>query len=162
MGGKSIFILFVFLFCLLGWALQMPVCGGKVSAPYGPGHRGTDIAVPPGTLVRSVSRGKIKETGFTKTRGNYIIVSHFLGESKYLHLNAVHVHPGEEITKSTVIGRSGNTGRSTGPHVHLEIWFLGIPLPAYTLCLPGAIWGNELVSKLQFWNRLKYKKIYRF
>jgi murein DD-endopeptidase MepM/ murein hydrolase activator NlpD len=103
-------------------------------------HDGSDIAVPRGTPVRAVSGGRVKEVSFTARKGNYLVIAHFPGvESVYLHLDKTRVSPGERVNKKTVIGFSGSSGFSTGPHLHFEIRLFSVPFPAYLMCLPGRL-----------------------
>ena len=103
-------------------------------------HDGSDISVPPGTPVRPVSRGRVKEVSFTERKGNYLVIAHVPGvESVYLHLDETRVSPGERVGKKTVIALSGNSGFSTGPHLHFEIRLFSVPFPAYLMCLPDRL-----------------------
>ena len=100
-------------------------------------HRGTDFALPVGTEVKAVGDGTVTDTrtGLGNTwgqgesasgsTGNMIRIAHTAQDGKtyyswYLHLSEVLVSKGQTVTKGQVIGRSGNTGNSTGPHLHLE------------------------------------------
>ena len=131
----------------LGFLVRPPVSGGKLTSPYGIRffagrvfHNGSDIALPVGSPVKPVSWGTIKETGFTESKGNFISISHLsIIQSHYMHLDTITSTVGQSVSHSTVIGTVGNTGLSTGPHIHFEIRVLGIPLPPYLLCLPGII-----------------------
>jgi murein DD-endopeptidase MepM/ murein hydrolase activator NlpD len=151
MSRKKIFI--TLLICVvLGLTLHPPVEGGKVSSMYGPRfkfdrvfHKGTDIAAPTGTPITSISWGKVSSRGFCERGGNYVMITHFPGlQSRYFHLDAINVSVGQEVTPQTKIGTVGNTGVSTGPHLHFEIRLFEIPLPPYLLCFPG-----KLVSKVR-------------
>lgn len=139
------FIMAMAIFGLWGYLLRLPVDGGTISSPYGPRlskgsvfHSGTDIATPAGTGVFPVSWGTVKEAGFSNDRGNYVVVDHLLGfiESRYFHLSSVDVSQGQVVTVKSPIGKTGNTGNSSGAHLHFEIRFLGAPLPPYIICLP--------------------------
>ena len=142
--GLLLLILFLLVSAIL---LRPPVNGGKVTSRYGTRiafdrhfHTGTDIALPTGTPVNSTSWGTVKEIGFGERSGNYIIISHFPGtESRYLHLDSINVNRGNRVSPRTIIGTVGNTGISTGSHLHFEIRVLGTPLPPYILVLPGRI-----------------------
>ena len=85
-------------------------------------HNGVDLSVPSGTHVYAAAKGKVKKIGKNKRSGKYIIISHGdKYESIYCHLSNINVKKGEKVTPETKIGYSGNTGRSTGPHLHFEI-----------------------------------------
>lgn len=111
--------------------LELPVKGVVTSGigwrvdPFGSGklafHRGIDIAVPVGTPVRATRKGKVVFAGERKGYGATVIVEHEDGErSLYGHNERVKVSVGEPVEAGTVVALSGNTGRSTGPHVHYE------------------------------------------
>jgi murein DD-endopeptidase MepM/ murein hydrolase activator NlpD len=86
-------------------------------------HNGVDIAVPAGTEVRPVASGKIVYAGLRSGYGNVVIVSHPGGMiTLYAHNSVNLVQEGEGVGCSSVIARSGSTGRSTGPHLHFEAW----------------------------------------
>lgn len=85
-------------------------------------HEGMDFAAWEGTEVLSCTGGTIKETGFDEADGNYVMVEGDDGYTCYYkHLKDVCVENGDRITLGTVIGTVGNTGNSTGPHLHLGI-----------------------------------------
>jgi murein DD-endopeptidase MepM/ murein hydrolase activator NlpD len=105
-------------------------------------HTGTDFAGKPvGTPIRAIAAGTVKESYLEPERkGNYIVVSHFPGlDSRYLHMNSRAVAAGEKVKSHQVIGTLGNTGISTGPHLHIEFRLFGIPLPPLPFLLPGVI-----------------------
>ena len=148
MFKKGIILLLVF--SVLGFLVRPPVNGGKVSSLYGIRiahdrifHTGTDIALPTGEPVNSVSWGTVKETGFDERSGIFVIISHLPGtESRYLHLDSVNVKEGQKVNPQTIIGTVGNTGISSGSHLHYEIRLIRVPLPPYILCLPGTLMRN--------------------
>ena len=86
-------------------------------------HQGIDLAAPVGTPIYDTADGTISEAGYNSGGyGNLIKVDHGRGiETRYGHLSAVLVRPGQRITRGQVIGRMGSTGRSTGSHLHYEV-----------------------------------------
>ena len=93
------------------------------------GHTGLDMALPLGTPVKAVKSGKVlfvryKQTGY----GYHVAIDHGDGlVTLYAHCSEILVTEGQEVTAGTVIAKSGNTGRSTGPHLHLEVIQDGVP-----------------------------------
>jgi murein DD-endopeptidase MepM/ murein hydrolase activator NlpD len=118
--------------CSAGTRLY-PVDGGSVTSgqgwridPFGSGrwvfHRGLDIAVPVGTPVHPTQIGTVIFTGDYKGYGKLVVVEHGSGYiTLYGHNSEIRVASGQKVDTSTVLARSGNTGRSTGPHVHYEV-----------------------------------------
>jgi murein DD-endopeptidase MepM/ murein hydrolase activator NlpD len=114
-------------------ARKSPVDGGTITSgvgwrldPFGSGrmtyHNGYDIAVPIGTPVYPVEAGTVYFAGTYKGYGEMVAVDHHNGYvTIYGHNTAVKVTPGQIVDTTTVLALSGNTGRSTGPHVHYEI-----------------------------------------
>ena len=112
---------------------KSPVDGGALTSspgwrmdPFGSGrtvwHNGWDIAVPSGTPVYPTQSGTVYYAGPYKGYGNLVAILHGKGYvSLYGHNQELLVKTGQEVTTKTVIARSGNTGRSTGPHVHYEV-----------------------------------------
>lgn len=110
-----------------------PVDGGVLTSgpvmrsdPFGSGrlqmHNGWDIAVPSGTPVHPTQEGVVYFAGPYKGYGNLVAIEHGKGYiSLYGHNAEILVKPGTYVTPKTVIALSGNTGRSTGPHVHYEL-----------------------------------------
>lgn len=90
-------------------------------------HSGQDFAVPIGTAVHAVHTGTVVKAGGNgagdgPAYGNAIVIKHENGRySQYAHLSRIEVHVGQHVTTGTEIGRSGNTGNTTGPHLHFEI-----------------------------------------
>lgn len=99
-----------------------PVPGGQFNAArdYG-GHQGADIPAPMGTPVFATFEGKAKVTS-SKLGGTIVTVDDGRGNvSRFMHLGKVNIKDGDTVTPDTQIGAVGMTGRSTGPHLHLEI-----------------------------------------
>jgi len=86
------------------------------------GHNGVDFRTPEGTPVQAVAAASVQQVGFELGGfGNYVLLRHSWGESIYAHLSSVEVRRGQRIDAGQVFGRSGNTGGSTGPHLHFAI-----------------------------------------
>ncbi|MDP2651109.1 MAG: LysM peptidoglycan-binding domain-containing M23 family metallopeptidase, partial [bacterium] len=101
-----------------------PIAGGRKSQGIH-GNNGIDIAAPTGTSVVASADGKIiiaRSGGYNGGYGSYIVVSHPNGmQTLYAHLSRVNVSVGQSVGKGQVIGAVGNTGRSTGSHIHFEV-----------------------------------------
>ena len=106
---------------------------GRISSPFGPRwgrhHDGKDYAVPIGTPVKAAGGGRVVYVGWSSGYGNTVIVQHQQGmRTLYAHLNSFNVSSGQRVNRGQVIARSGNTGRSTGPHLHFEVRVNGRPV----------------------------------
>lgn len=85
-------------------------------------HKGVDIAVPTGTPLYSSAAGIVTTSAYSETAGHYIIVTMENGwKITYMHLDSRNVSVGTEVIKGQFLGETGNSGKSTGPHLHLEI-----------------------------------------
>ena len=90
-------------------------------------HNGIDIAVPVGTPIKAIADGKVYYAGANdpKGYGQYVIITHNVDgkivTSEYGHLSSWNVHSGQQVKQGQVIAKSGNTGHSDGPHLHLTI-----------------------------------------
>jgi len=86
-------------------------------------HTGLDISAPVGTRVQAPADGVIVSAGQKGAYGNSIIVDHGFGVvTRYGHLSGFNVKPGQRVKRGDVIGFVGDTGRSTAPHLHYEVW----------------------------------------
>jgi murein DD-endopeptidase MepM/ murein hydrolase activator NlpD len=87
-------------------------------------HSGVDLAVPVGTLVYAPGRGTVVEVGFDEGFGNYVLVEHHPTDYTTLlgHLRRASVHVGDPVGPERPLGESGSTGRSTGPHLHFQVY----------------------------------------
>jgi murein DD-endopeptidase MepM/ murein hydrolase activator NlpD len=96
---------------------------GKKSPSYGQPHGGIDFAVSTGTPVMAANDGVVVGTPYDADGfGNYVQVQHRDGHSSYYgHLASKGVSEGQEVTAGQVVGVSGNSGNSTGPHLHFEV-----------------------------------------
>ncbi|MGH6999766.1 MAG: M23 family metallopeptidase, partial [Phenylobacterium sp.] len=89
-------------------------------------HSGLDFAGPTNTPIYSTAPGVVSFTGVRSGYGNTIEIDHGRGfKTRYAHLQAIGVRPGERVTVGSRIGGMGSTGRSTGPHLHYEVWVNG-------------------------------------
>jgi murein DD-endopeptidase MepM/ murein hydrolase activator NlpD len=86
-------------------------------------HSGIDVSTPIGTRVQAPAEGVVVSCGDKGAYGLTVIVDHGFGVvTRYGHLSGFNVKPGQRIRRGEVIGFVGNTGRSTGPHLHYEVW----------------------------------------
>ncbi len=110
-----------------------PVNGGKITLKFGYcgehpitkkpfTHQGVDIKIEKGTPVISTAGGVVVEAGDKGGWGNLVVIKHSdLYETRYSHLKEIRVKKGDKLNAGDVIGLSGNTGKSTGPHLHYEV-----------------------------------------
>jgi murein DD-endopeptidase len=100
-------------------------------------HNGTDFAVRTGTKVFSIGDGVVQRAGYHPAAGNYIVVKHGRKyTTRYLHLSKIYVRKGQRIKMGHLIGKTGNTGRSTGPHLHYEFHIYNKAVNAMKVNLP--------------------------
>lgn len=129
------------------WTLPLhrPVPGG-VTSPFGgrrvfngqprAPHKGTDMRSPEGAKVTAVADGTVILAEPQYFGGNTIYVDHGQGVvSTYSHLSAFDVTVGQRVKRGQIIGRSGSTGRVTGPHLHLGLMIQGVAVDAMPLFL---------------------------
>lgn len=112
-------------------------------------HNGTDFAMPIGTPITAPANGRVERVGNHHAAGRYIVVRHDNGyRTRYLHLSQPLVSQGERITMGERIALSGNTGRSTGPHLHYEVIVNNTPVNAMTVELPEntSLSGDTLIA----------------
>lgn len=106
-------------------AFDWPV-RGRISSTFGPRwgkmHNGLDIAVSTGTQVKAAADGRVTFAGWNGGYGILVIIDHGNNvETRYAHNSRLNVKVGQRVTRGETIAYSGNTGVSTGPHVHFEI-----------------------------------------
>lgn len=116
----------------LGELFIYPVYG-RLTSPFGyrrdpftglrSFHNGIDIANRRGTSIKCIMDGRVSKIGYNNIYGNFIIIVHQGGyQSLYGHLQSIFVKRGSYVSQGTKIGSMGNTGRSTGPHLHISIY----------------------------------------
>lgn len=111
----------------------LPVEGGVTSSWFGDTvdrastHKGHDWAVPDGTTVRSSERGVVELAYYSQSYGYNVLVRHSeLLKTRYAHMSELYVKQGEPVERGEILGLSGSTGDSTGPHLHFEVIKNGI------------------------------------
>jgi len=115
-----------------------PVDGGYLNSSFGYRndpidgakrfHQGQDITVPTGTPVYAPADGTVKRAYYVGGFGNHIKLDHGYGYATILaHMSKLYVKYGDKVNRGDIIGLSGNTGRSTAPHLHYEIHYYGSP-----------------------------------
>lgn len=104
-----------------------------VTSPYGKKrgnrrHAGVDLRAPIGSPVFSTTGGEVVSSRYSKTYGNVIEVENKEEDvwALYAHLSERLVEEGDQVKRGEVIAKSGNTGRSTGPHLHYEVKVGGV------------------------------------
>ena len=117
----------------LGELFIYPVRGARLTSPFGwrndpisgvrRHHAAIDLGAPQGTLIRAAMEGRVSALGYNNTYGNFIILSHPGNhQTLYAHLHTVSVRRGDQVRQGAQIGTVGNTGYSTGPHLHFAIY----------------------------------------
>lgn len=88
-------------------------------------HSGIDLRAKIGTHIYATADGIVQQVAYNKLSGQHIWLTHNFGfETRYAHLSESKVEPGEIVQKGDLIGLSGNSGRSSGPHLHYEVRYL--------------------------------------
>lgn len=126
-----------------------PTEGGWVSSVFGyrkdpftgtrTFHRAMDISTQHGRPVLATASGKVESARRNGQLGNLIVIRHGFGiTTRYGHLTRFAVRPGTQVNRGDVIGYVGSTGRSTGSHLHYEVWADGRPLNPSQFLMPVA------------------------
>jgi murein DD-endopeptidase MepM/ murein hydrolase activator NlpD len=126
--------------------MKTPINGARVTSRFGrrrhpvlgytTGHKGIDFGAPTGTPIMAAGDGVLKLYGPRGTFGNYVRIDHGNGlETAYAHLSRFvpGLRIGSEVRQGEVIGYVGTTGRSTGPHLHYEVWSKNQPMNPETI-----------------------------
>jgi len=100
---------------------------GVISSPYGlrhgEVHHGIDIAAPRGAAIKAARSGAVVYTGWRRVYGRTVIINHGDGtRTLYGHASKILVHTGQQVRAGQIIARVGSSGRSTGPHLHFELY----------------------------------------
>ncbi len=136
----------------LAWPLPVAT---PVTSPFGPRehpvlggtrmHNGVDLGVPEQTPVRAVAAGVVRRASTDDSNGGIVIIDHGRGVTTlYCHNDALLVSVGDRVFRGQIISRSGNTGRSTGPHLHYQLELAGQPVDPlrYRVARPRALSGG--------------------
>lgn len=125
-----------------GWPLDEPgyVTRGQIgTGGSDEAHPGLDIAVPTGTIVRASGGATVNQVGEDPEYGLFVLLDHPEGyQSMYGHLSRILVSGGNVVARAEAIGLSGNSGRSSAPHLHFEIRQGGSALDPRTMVKQGA------------------------
>ncbi|HHR5846871.1 TPA: murein DD-endopeptidase MepM [Providencia alcalifaciens] len=115
-------------------------------------HKGVDFSMPVGTPVLAVGDGEVIVAKYSGAAGNFIAIRHGRQyTTRYMHLRQLLVKPGQKVKRGDRIALSGNTGRSTGPHLHFEMWVNQQAVNPLTAKLPssGGLTGKERKEYLE-------------
>lgn len=115
-----------------------PVAGGYLNSSFGYRqdpidavrrfHQGQDFSVPTGTPIFAPADGVVKRAYYIGGFGNHIKLDHSSGyTTTFAHLSKIFVRHGQKVNRGDIIGETGNTGRSTAPHLHYEVHYRGTP-----------------------------------
>ncbi|MBU2587845.1 MAG: M23 family metallopeptidase [Alphaproteobacteria bacterium] len=117
---------------LIGYPAGLPLHNGRLSSGFGyrfhplsgryQPHAGVDLAAPMGAPVAATADGMVGSAGWMGGYGLTVEVDHGSAiQTRYAHLSAMAVSPGQSVKQGQIIGFVGSTGRSTGPHLHYEV-----------------------------------------
>ncbi|WP_265498751.1 murein DD-endopeptidase MepM [Providencia rustigianii] len=115
-------------------------------------HKGVDFSMPVGTPVLAVGDGEVIVAKYSGAAGNFIAIRHGRQyTTRYMHLRQLLVKPGQKVKRGDRIALSGNTGRSTGPHLHFEMWVNQQAVNPLTAKLPssGGLSGKDRKEYLE-------------
>jgi len=108
---------------LIAVTITEPFANPEISYGYGDKHNGIDYKAEKGTEIKCGIDGFITNSGYDSEKGNYVEVKSNKGEVslKYCHLDSIYVKTNDSVKAGDIIGTVGNTGMSTGPHLHFEV-----------------------------------------
>ena len=125
--------------------VQNAIISSVFGKRWGKMHKGIDIAAKAGTPVIAAESGKVVYSGWQNGYGNFVAIDHGAGYvSRYAHSSKLLVRSGQIVTQGQRIALVGNTGKSTGPHLHFELTNNGVPrnpsqLINKTVILPSTV-----------------------
>lgn len=116
-------------------AIQNPVETVRITQNYKFFHPGLDLDGLTGDLIKPIKKGRVEVVEYSNVGyGKHVIVDHGNNlKSLYAHLSKIDVKEGDEVTTDMILGEMGDTGRSTGDHLHLEVRDHGIPINPLTV-----------------------------
>lgn len=118
----------------LGGDFSLPIEGhARVTSGFGPRwgkhHNGIDLDLETGDHVNAAFAGRVRIAQYSNSFGYVVVVRHYNGlETTYAHLSKLLVQPNQDVIAGTLIGLGGNTGRSSGSHLHFEVRYKGHPM----------------------------------
>jgi len=143
------------------WAMPIAFENLRVTSPFKwrryRWHKGTDLDLVTGDSVFSVFDGVVRISKYDKNGfGYYVVVRHYNGlETVYGHLSKQYVCPGQPVKAGELIGKGGNTGRSTGSHLHFETRFRGVQFnPEYIFDFKNQTVKSQITIEPKFFNYL--------
>ena len=103
-------------------------------------HEGIDVTAPMGAPIEAPANGTVTQTGWEAGYGNTVVIDHGYGiVTKFAHASRILVRVGERVTRGALIAQVGNTGLSTGPHLHYEVHVNGRPVDPRRYILPAVV-----------------------
>ena len=142
-----------------GFLMATPVLGARVSSTFGMRfhpilgfmkmHTGIDFAAPIGTPIQAAGDGVVEDAKWWGGYGRWVRIAHNKDwETGYGHMSAITVHPGQHVHQGDIIGYVGTTGRSTGPHLHFEVWHDHTAIDPKSAKVPDSntLQGQDLVA----------------
>jgi len=142
-----------------GFLLATPIYGARTSSGFGMRfhpivgfmkmHTGIDFAAPTGTQILAAGDGVVMDAKWWGGYGRWVRIAHNKEwETGYGHMSAIAVRPGQQVKQGQVIGYVGTTGRSTGPHLHFEVWHNHHPIDPKGAKVPqsNTLAGADLVA----------------
>jgi murein DD-endopeptidase MepM/ murein hydrolase activator NlpD len=108
-----------------------------ITGEHGKMHQGIDISAPKWTTIRAAANGRVETISDSETLGRYISIDHGNGMiTRYGHMEKPFVKEGQMVSRYDVVGYVGSTGRSTGNHLHYEVWVNGVAVNPIYYMLP--------------------------
>ena len=103
-------------------------------------HEGIDVSAPMGAPIEAPANGTVIDTGWEAGYGNMVVIDHGYGiVTKFAHISRILVKVGDKVNRGELIAQVGNTGLSTGPHLHYEVHVNGRPVDPRRYILPGVV-----------------------
>jgi murein DD-endopeptidase MepM/ murein hydrolase activator NlpD len=144
-----------------GFLLTSPLYGVRSNSGFGMRlhpilgfmkmHTGIDFAASTGTAIQAAGNGVVVDAKWWGGYGRWVRIQHDGGwDTGYAHMSSIAVRPGQRVVQGQVIGYVGTTGRSTGPHLHFEVWRNHIPVDPRSAKVPqgSVLSGSDLVAFL--------------
>jgi murein DD-endopeptidase MepM/ murein hydrolase activator NlpD len=102
-------------------------------------HKGIDFTAPKGTDIQATGNGKVVSINKVGSGyGKHVMIDHGYGyKTLYAHMHTIEIKEGAIVKKGQTIGKVGNTGSSTGDHLHYEVWLNGVAINPIDFCLDG-------------------------